>query len=99
MGESVKHLDCSLGVAYVVDFWCSSQFFNSLDVGHVVIETHISPGPIPVVGVVLRAEGLVIPRVLCTTVVADPDIIALLSEQQMERNAIPELIEPESPIL
>ena len=40
-----------------------------------------------------------IPGVLCTAVVTDPDIIALFSQQQMERNAITELVQPEGPIL
>ena len=59
----------------------AGQLLNSPDVGNVVIETHISPGPIPVLLIILRTECLVVLRVLSAAIVANPNIVALFSEQ------------------
>ena len=52
--KTVVHLNCSLRITKVEYFIDSSSFFYSCNIGGVVVETHLSPGPDPVCWVFCR---------------------------------------------
>jgi len=81
MGKTVEHLSGALTVADVEDLVDASFFLDHLDVGHVIVETHIAPGPHPVLVVVLRAQSLMIPGILCATIVSNPNIVASIDQE------------------
>ena len=59
--QSVEHLGGSLRVSRVEDLLLASLLLDHRDIGNIVIETHVGPGPHPVLIVVLGGEGLVVP--------------------------------------
>jgi len=79
VGQAVEHLDGSLGVTDVEDLVLLGLFLDEGDVCGVIIETHLGPGPVPVL-VLERGESLVTLTVLSSSVVAKPDVIAKVSE-------------------
>ena len=84
LSESVVHLSGTLRVTDVEDLVLSGGGLDHVDVGGVVIEAHVGPGPVPVLGIDGGVEGLVAPTVHGTTVVANPDVVAGVNELQGE---------------
>ena len=59
------------------------MLFDKLGVGDVIIDTHLTPTPVPELFFV-RAERLMLRRVLGTAVIAAPDVIAFLGQNELE---------------
>ena len=84
MSKAIVHLDGALRVADVEDLIDASGFFDSRNVRRIIIEAHVGPGVHPVL-VILGGVILGVPlAVLCATIVGQPDIIASVSQLQME---------------
>ena len=49
--QSVMHLDRTLRVTYVEDLFDAGCLLDGRDVGCIIVETHLGPGPVPVLGV------------------------------------------------
>ena len=69
------HLASALRIAEVENFVLTSGILNSCDVGRIIVQTHIGPGPVPVLGVARRIVLNVIPTVHSSSVVADPNVV------------------------
>ena len=85
--KRVKELYRALRHAEIVDFVSARVFLDSLNIGNVIIDAHLSPGPCPVLGLV-RGETGVLLRVLRAAIVAEPDVVAVRSKLQRHGNAI-----------
>lgn len=51
MSQTIMHLDCALRIANIEDFIAAIDLSDCTDVCCIVIEAHVSPGPVPVFGV------------------------------------------------
>ena len=78
MSQTVEHLDRTLRVSKIKYLVKTSLILDHLDVGNIIIETHVSPGKHPVGIVVFRRKSLMPQRVLRTSIVAYPDIVTLV---------------------
>ena len=83
LGEPVVHLDRALGVAEVEHFVDCSSLLDGSDIGDVIVQTHLGPGPVPVLrlGSIERLMG---PTVLGTTVATDPNVVASIRQLEVE---------------
>ena len=79
--KSVEHLDRALGVAYVENLVVARLLFDEGDGCGIVIEAHFGPGPFPVF-LIVSCERFVAETVLCTAIVAHPDVITSISQLQ-----------------
>ena len=86
--QAVVHLNGALRVANVENFVLSCNSLDRTDVSCIVIETHLSPGPVPVLVVLGAVQRLVVPAVHRASIVTNPDVVASIDKKQMERSAI-----------
>ena len=92
------HLDGALRVAQVDDFVLESLVFDRLNVGFDVI-LHVRPGEVPVRP---TRGGIIISvplAVLGAPVIANPYIVSLVGQKQMERLLVTEILDPRRAIL
>ena len=79
MSQGVEHLYSALRPAEVKDLLSAAVLLNCLNICHIVVDAHLSPRPGPELFVVYGVL-IVHLRVLCTAIVADPDVVACFSE-------------------
>ena len=90
LAQASKHLGGSLGVAYIGDFLCIGHLENLLDIGRLVVDSHLEPGPVILCRILLCVLGTVLVvgvreilvdvRVARASVVGDPDIVATVDQ-------------------
>ena len=97
MRESIVHLDTTLREAYVKDLVLTSLFLNHLDIGHIVIQAHLRPAKLPKRWITNVSGGAIL-TVLCATIVAHPDIIAFINQDQRKWLSLFVLIQHSSAI-
>mmetsp|Transcript_33380 Transcript_33380/g.41234 ORF Transcript_33380/g.41234 Transcript_33380/m.41234 type:complete len:330 (+) Transcript_33380:188-1177(+) len=97
MGEGVEHLRGSLRPAKVENFVSSAVLLYRLDVCDVVIATHLSPAVLPEL-LIFNSEADVLLTVLGAAVVANPHVVAGLSELEVHGNSLIIVAEPSGTI-
>ena len=90
LAQASQHLGGSLGVTYVGDFLSLTHLENLLDVGRLVVDSHLEPGPVVLRRVLLSlvntflilsvGELLVHVGVARTPIVTHPDIVAIVDQ-------------------
>jgi len=80
-------LDGSLGPPKIKDFFSTTMLFHSLDVGDIVVNAHLSPGPGPVFRVI-DGQALMPLTVLSAAIVANPHIVASFGKLQVHGQAL-----------
>ena len=84
VGKTIVHLHSTLGISDVENLIFTGSLLNSSNISCIVIETHISPGPVPVLGIGAGIKSLVIPTVHGASVVANPHIVTFVNQLQVE---------------
>ena len=93
MSHCIDHLDSTLRPAKVEDFFSSCCIPHCSDVRSVVVESHFSPRICPELRIV-GGQRFVLLRILSSSIVANPDIVASGSKEQMHRRSSVEITEP-----
>jgi len=94
MCQAIEHLESALTVANVENFIDLGLFFDHIDVGDVVVNTHVSPCVHPVVVVQCCVKCFVLLGVSSATTVSDPHIITSVYQHQLKRFAFCEVGHP-----
>ena len=81
--ERVVHLNGALRVANVLNFVLVGSFLDGTNVSWVVILSHVRPVEVPVSRVVRRKSRVAL-AILRSAVIAEPDVVALVEELELE---------------
>ena len=82
LAEAVDHLGCALGVADVSKLGLPGYLKDLVDVGWLVIYSHLSPGEVPPLSLGPRPVPIVDVTVSGAAVVAHPHVVAAIDELQ-----------------
>ena len=94
------HLDGALRVANVGNFVLASLRLDGLNIRNVII-LHVCPREVPVVGSGASdwLECFMTLAVVCAAIISNPNIVALISEQHMERFLVASTCNPRCSVL
>jgi len=93
--KSVVHLNGALRIAHVSNFVLTSQLFDRLNIGFDVV-LHVRPGEVPVLlcGFACCIIDRMVLTVLGASIISDPNIVAFVSQEQVERFFVVEILYP-----